>query len=151
MESEAVKEFGHLHSTHSGNPLMCAVGCTVIEEMQKQDLIGESRRKGEILHEILKDFPVRTHGKGLLAGLEYRDNEEVKEVVKRCLERGVQTCDTGRKWVKIGPALNIPDEELFQGVKVLKDVTQEIVYERKPEEDKDETLRVSSEGSEGVS
>ena len=135
MESDSVKEFGHLHSTHSGNPLMCAVGCTVIEEMQKQDLIGESKRKGEILHEILKGFPVRTHGKGLLAGFEFKENGEVCEVVKRCLERGVQVCDTGRKWVKIGPALNIPDEILFEGIKILKDVTQEVVGERKIEPD----------------
>lgn len=46
MESDSVKEFGYLHSTHSGNPVMCSVGCTVIEEMVKKDLIKESERKG---------------------------------------------------------------------------------------------------------
>ena len=133
MESDDVKKHAHLSSTHGGNPLMCAVGCTVIEEMQKQDLIKESARKGEILHEILKGFPVRTHGRGLLAGIVMQDAQETKNVVEKCLERGVQVVDTGRKWVKLGPELTIPDEALIQGIKILQEVVEEVISERQPE------------------
>lgn len=135
MESDIVKEQGHLHSTHSGNPLMCAVGCTVIEEMQKQNLIQRSADLGEKLHEALKTFPIRTHGKGLLAGFEMKDNEEVKRVTIECLNRGVQVSDTGRKWIKIGPALNIPEEDLIQGISILKEVIGEVIDGRKTESD----------------
>lgn len=138
MESQSVQEFGHLHSTHSGNPLMCAVGCTVIEEMQKQNLISESARKGEILHEALRFFPVKSHGKGLMAGLVFEDNIEVKKVVKLAEERGVQVNDTERKWVKIGPALNIQEEDLIQGLKILKEVVEEVVNGRKEIEDRED-------------
>jgi 4-aminobutyrate aminotransferase-like enzyme len=133
MESEAVKKDGHLHSTHSGNPLMCAVGCMVIEEMQEQKLIERSAQLGEKLHEKLKSFPVRTHGKGLLAGMELASNSEVEKVVSKCLERGVQACDTGRKWVKIGPALNIEEEELWKGIEILREAVEEVVNARKSE------------------
>src|SRR3989304_3278651 len=46
MESEIVKDKAHLHSTHSGNPLMCAVGCTVINEIQKYNLIEKAAKLG---------------------------------------------------------------------------------------------------------
>lgn len=131
MESEAVLKHGHLHSTHSGNPLMCAVGCTVIEEMQKQKLIERSLILGGKIHEELKSLPVRTHGKGLLAGIELQDNGEVQRVVKRCSERGILVCDTGRKWVKIGPALNIEEEKLMEGIKILREVVEEVIDARK--------------------
>jgi acetylornithine/succinyldiaminopimelate/putrescine aminotransferase len=133
MESEAVKDYGHLHSTHSGNPLMCAVGCTVIEEMQKQKLIERSAELGEKMHETLAKMPVRTHGKGLLAGIEMDSVQEVKEVVSSCQKKGVWVCDTGRKWVKIGPALNIEEETLMQGIKILMEVVEEVVDGRKNE------------------
>jgi len=130
MESDAAKDFGHLHSTHSGNPLMCAVGCAVIEAMDKYNLIAESARKGAMMHEALSSLPVRTHGKGLLAGIEMQGPEEVRKVVLLCDQRNVQVVDTGRKWVKLGPALNIPDDVLMQGVQVVKDCVQEVVDER---------------------
>jgi len=131
MESDSVKQFAHLHATHSGNPLMCAVGCTVIEEMQKQRLIERSAKLGREMHEKLKELPVRVHGKGLLAGIELTDNEEVKKVVGLSLKRGIQVCDTGRKWVKIGPALNIEEGKLMEGIKILMEVVGEVVHERK--------------------
>jgi len=82
------------------------------------------------MHERLRELPVRVHGKGLLAGIELKDNGEVAGVVKRCLERGVQTCDTGRKWVKIGPQLNIEEEDLMEGIKVLIESVEEVVNAR---------------------
>ena len=146
MEDSVVKAEAHLHSTHSGNPLMCAVGCKVIEEMQKQGLIDRSARLGEVMHEKLKDSSVRVHGKGLLAGIELRDNEEAGKVVALCLKREVQVCDTGRKWVKIGPALNIEEEKLMEGVKILMESVEEVVNERLPE-----AHGAGSEGSEAGS
>ena len=133
MESDSVRESGHLHSTHSGNPLMCAVGCTVIEEMLSQKLIERSAVLGEKMHEELKKLSVKTNGRGLLAGIELRDNREVKGVVEKCLLRNVQTCDTGRKWVKIGPALNIEEEILMNGIKTLMEVIEEVVNAREVE------------------
>jgi acetylornithine/succinyldiaminopimelate/putrescine aminotransferase len=133
MESDSVKTFGHLHSTHSGNPVMCAVGCAVIEEIEKEDLIKESERKGVILHDALQTFPVKTHGKGLLAGLVMQDEAEVVRVTQRCKESGLFVVDTGRKWVKIGPPLNIEDEDLEAGIAILKQVVEEVILERKTE------------------
>ncbi len=130
MEGEVVKEHGHLYSTHAGNPLACSVGCTVIEEMQRQDLIAESARKGAMMHEAMATWPIRVHGKGLLAGLEFRDREECRKAVDLCHAQGLLVVDTGRKWIKIGPALNILDDLLTRGIEILKGVVEEVVHDR---------------------
>jgi acetylornithine/succinyldiaminopimelate/putrescine aminotransferase len=133
LESDAVKEFGHLHSTHSGNPLMCSVGCAVIEAIRKQQLIERSADLGEQMHKRLKDLPVTVHGKGLMAGLGFNYPYEAKRITALCLERGVQVVDTGRRWVKIGPQLNIEEEVLFEGIKIVKEVVYQVISERPPE------------------
>lgn len=132
MESEAVKQFAHLHSTHSWNPLACSVGCAVIEEMRAQNLIKESARKGEILSGILSDIPgCRVHsGRGLLCGLQLESREEVAKCVELARIRGVLTIDTSRQWVKLGPALTISDDELVFGAKLLRDAIIEVISRR---------------------
>ena len=128
MESKTVKELGHLHSTHSGHPLMCAVGCAVIEEIEKHDLISRSYNCGPVIECELLDCGVRYHARhGLLAGLEFADAKEARKVVRACQRRGLLVVDTGRKWVKIGPALTITDEELQGGIKILREAIEEVL------------------------
>jgi len=130
MESELVVEKGHLHSTHSGNPIACSVGVAVIEEMVNRKLIERSSELGERMHEALTTFPVRTHGKGLMAGLEFQSKEEADKMVRLCEERGVLVVDTGRKWVKIGPSLVIDEKILINGLLIVKEVVEEVVNAR---------------------
>uniref|UniRef100_A0A6M3LB12 Putative aminotransferase n=1 Tax=viral metagenome TaxID=1070528 RepID=A0A6M3LB12_9ZZZZ len=133
MESASVAEFGHLNSTHSGHPMVCSVGIAVIEEMIAQDLINESARKGEALHRALASFPVRTHGKGLMAGLEFQSRGECKRAFDLFCKHGLLVIDTGRQWIKLGPALIIDDETLARGLSILREIVEEVVHERKPE------------------
>ena len=128
MESKVVKEHAHMHSTHSGHPLMCAVGCAVIEEMDKHYLITRSYNLGLNLKEGLEDCGVRYHaGRGLLAGLEFKDAKEARRMVKACQKRGLLVVDTGRKWVKIGPALTITEDELETGIQIIRDAIEEVL------------------------
>jgi len=130
MESELVREFGHLHSTHSGNPVMCSVGLAVIDEIRDEGLIREARIKGEMMHDWLAKLAVRVHGKGLMAGIEFKNREECKRAVERIESRGVLVVDTGRKWIKLGPALNIEPTTLGLGLKIIEETVEEIVHER---------------------
>ena len=147
MESDAVKEFGYLHSTHSGNPVMCSVGCVVIEQIVKHNLINESERKGELMHSLLRELPIRTFGKGLMAGLEFKDREECKKAVGMIRKRDVLVVDTGRKWIKSGPELTIEDELLIQGVKIVCEVVEEVVCYRKEQENEGIIQKSLDEGN----
>ena len=131
MESKVVLEHAHLHSTHSGHPIMCAVGCEVIEEIEKHDLIGSSHDLGVILNASLADCGIPYHaGKGLLAGLVFEDADESEAFTERCYDKGLLVCDTGRKWVKIAPALTITSEELEIGIAIIRDAIEEVLDAR---------------------
>lgn len=128
LEDPRVLGHAHLHSTHSGNPLMCAVGIEVIERLERESLISESYRKGLWLSEHLKGCGVRFHaGRGLLAGLEFAGPMQAEKVVRKCRECGLLTVPTGRKWVKLGPPLTISDEQLEQGCAILRAAIEEVL------------------------
>lgn len=76
--------FAHGH-TYAGNPLSCAVGLAVLQEIDERDLVENAGRMGEQLlfelqglmhkHEVIGDV----RGKGLLAGVEFTMSRETKE------------------------------------------------------------------------
>ncbi len=72
--AEADVQFAHGH-TYAGNPLACAVGIAVIDEIVENDLCGKARRLGDYLAERLSGLKgsgvVReVRGKGVLRGVE---------------------------------------------------------------------------------
>ena len=128
MESKVVKEHGHLHSTHSGHPVMCHIASQVIDKIVDENLIQASYEKGLILHKLLEGLPVRHHsGKGLISGIEMKTPEQADKVVSICRDSGLLAVSTGRKWVKIGPPLNIPEDELKAGTSILVQAVQDVV------------------------
>jgi 4-aminobutyrate aminotransferase-like enzyme len=46
-------EVGNMSSTHSANPLVCAAGLAVLEEIASKNLVSETMRKGKLLKEVL--------------------------------------------------------------------------------------------------
>ncbi|MCK5750322.1 MAG: aspartate aminotransferase family protein, partial [Oricola sp.] len=63
--------------TYAGNPLACAAGLAVIEEIERQGMIANAARMGEVLKSRLKDLMQRyaiigdVRGKGLLTAFEF--------------------------------------------------------------------------------
>jgi adenosylmethionine-8-amino-7-oxononanoate aminotransferase len=69
---------GFLHGfTYAGNPLACAAGLAVIDEIERMDLVGNAARMGDRLQERLRGLMQRyaiigdVRGKGLLAAFEF--------------------------------------------------------------------------------
>jgi len=133
-------DVGNMSSTHSANPLVCAAGLAVIEEIEKNSLIKESARKGEILQAALlklkEKFPERISwvlGKGLIAAILIKDSVHglpdslfASKVAERCMQKGLLVVHTGRESIKIGPPLTISDDALLEGIQVLDEAIQEI-------------------------
>lgn len=112
----------------------------MIEEIEKNSLIKESARKGEILQAALlklkEKFPERISwvlGKGLIAAVLLKDSVHgspdslfASKVAERCMQKGLLVVHTGRESIKIGPPLTISDDALVEGVGVLGESIQEI-------------------------
>lgn len=136
-------DIGNMSSTHSANPLVCAAGLAVIEELEDRNLVAETKRKGEILfkglNEIRQRFPDRIGellGQGLIAALLFRNPENgqpdgpfTSRVAERCMQKGLLVVHTGRESIKIGPPLTITDEALLEGVTVMGEAITEIITE----------------------
>jgi len=82
------------------------------------------------MKDMLGDLPVRYHaGKGLLAGIEVRTPEQAARVTEICQTKGLLVVDTGRKWVKLGPPLNIGIAAFETGIEILKGAINEALKE----------------------
>ena len=126
-------DIGNMSSTHSANPMACAIGLAVIEEIESKNLIYESNRKGEILKNklnllksISKGRVSHTLGEGLIASILFQDPKSgepdsyiASKIVDKCHEKGLLVVHTGRESIKLGPPLTITDEALIEGLDVI--------------------------------
>ncbi len=136
-------DIGNMSSTHSANPLVCAAGLAVLEELESENLVRESARKGKIFREqldsIQAEFPDHISwilGKGMIMAMLFKDpstsNPDAQftsKVAERCMQKGVLVVHTGRESIKLGPPLTITDEALLEGLAVIRESIAEIISE----------------------
>ncbi|MBF0423995.1 MAG: aminotransferase class III-fold pyridoxal phosphate-dependent enzyme [Magnetococcales bacterium] len=133
-------DVGNMSSTHSANPLVCAAGMAVLQELEDRHLVTEAARKGDLLFSTLEGlrqrFPHRISrvlGKGMIAAVLFHspatgeaDGPFTSLVAERCMQKGLLVVHTGRESIKIGPPLTISDAALLEGVEVLGEAIAEI-------------------------
>lgn len=133
-------DVGNMSSTHSANPLVCAAGQAVIEEIESRNLIEETNRKGQLLFGALRELQARHPnyisnilGHGLIAAVLFKhpvtneaDGLFTSRVAELCMQKGLLVVHTGRESIKIGPPLTITDEALLEGVSVLGEAIAEV-------------------------
>lgn len=138
------------YTSHVNDPLVAAVGCEVMNVIERDDLIQAATDKGRYLHDGLWKL-VETHevvgdarGRGLLQGIEIVKDKQGKErserigdlITKRCYELGLHmniVCLPGMGGVfRIAPPLTVSYEELDSGLSILdqaiSDVEKELGY-----------------------
>jgi predicted acetylornithine/succinylornithine family transaminase len=119
-------QIGDHGTTFGGNPLACAAANAVLRVIAAEKLVERAAKLGAKLIERLEAFAgeqprlVETvRGRGLLVGLVLRDAERAAAIPERSLEQGVIVNVTAGRVVRFFPALNIPDDDLWQGVDVV--------------------------------
>ncbi len=131
--------------TFEGNPISCAAGIAVLQEILDRDLCGNARLQGERLragferlakkHGIIGDI----RGKGLLQGMEFVRDLATKQrfpdetaigvrIGKRALENGL-LCRFDPHWLAFGPPLVSTAEEIDEMVAVLDRSMGEVLAE----------------------
>jgi 2,2-dialkylglycine decarboxylase (pyruvate) len=131
-------ERGYLfYTTHVSDPLVAAVGNTVLDVLQEEQMDVRARELGGFLRAGLLQIRDRHHvvgdvrGRGLMQGIELVVDRETKEgsdalgahVTRRCLELGlhvnvVQLPGMGGTF-RIAPPLTATQEELALGLEIL--------------------------------
>ncbi|SNV70768.1 aspartate aminotransferase family protein [Veillonella rodentium] len=111
-------------TTFGGNPICAAAGNTIISRLTPE-FLKTVKAKGDYVKSALAGKPgiVDVSGMGLMLGIE--TTVDVKDVILKCLERGVVVLSAKNK-VRLLPALNIPQEQLEKAVAVVADVIESL-------------------------
>lgn len=137
IEQEAYERGFLFFTTHVADPLVAAVGNTVLDVLIDDKLDERARSLGAFLHQGLADIAERhavvgdIRGRGLLAGLELVADRETKQhsnelgaqVTRCCLELGlhmniVQLAGMGGV-LRMAPPLTATEDELSLGLAML--------------------------------
>ncbi len=137
IEQRAYERGFLFFTTHVSDPLVAAVGNTVLDVLSADKLDERARSLGAFLRDGLTDIATRhevvgdIRGRGLLAGLELVVDRETKRssselgarVTRRCLELGlhmniVQLPGMGGV-LRMAPPLTATEEELSLGLTIL--------------------------------
>jgi predicted acetylornithine/succinylornithine family transaminase len=122
-EVAATVQPGDHGTTYGGNPLACAAALAVLRVVEEEKLVARAADLGDRLAERLGAFvasrpdrALSVRGRGLLQALILADADRAAALPARALERGVVVNVTAGNVVRFFPALNIPEEELWEGV-----------------------------------
>jgi 4-aminobutyrate aminotransferase-like enzyme len=135
---------GSMTSTHSGSPLPVVSAIESIKLIQKENLVENSAKLGEILNPEIKRIQQKypeilgcAHGKGLVAGIQVvkkgtkiPDPDMALKINEKCFQKGLlmfAPVGIAGECVKIAPPLMINEEALREGIKVLEEACDEIL------------------------
>ena len=131
-------------TTHVSDPLVSAVGNTVLDVLEREQMDARALELGAVLRTGLLSIASRhslvgdVRGRGLLQGIELVLDRETKEpandlgaaITRRCLDLGlhmniVQLPGIGGTF-RIAPALTSTEEELALGLEMLDQAIREV-------------------------
>lgn len=137
--AETTKKKGFLfYTTHTNDPLPCAVGSKVIDVVLRDNLPERSYKLGIKFRDGLKGIMSKykcvgdVRGKGLMVGLEIVKDHDTKEphpelasaLANKMIELGVSANLVAVKsfgnTFRIAPPLTISEEELDEGVRIME-------------------------------
>jgi 2,2-dialkylglycine decarboxylase (pyruvate) len=129
IEEEAHARNYLFFTTHVSDPLVAAVGNTVLDVLVEERLDERAAKLGAFLRNGLDDIAARhdlvsdVRGRGLLVGLEIADESLSAPITQKCLDLGlhmniVQIPGMGGVF-RIAPPLTASEEELALGLSIL--------------------------------
>ncbi|MEJ6391487.1 aspartate aminotransferase family protein [Gymnodinialimonas ulvae] len=108
-------------STYGGNPLGCAVGATVMDEITSDGFLDYVNRKAGFLRQKLEglvaahpDIFEEVRGTGLMLGLKCKATN--LDVVTAGYDNDLLTVPAGDNVVRVLPALTITEDEISEGI-----------------------------------
>lgn len=135
---------GSMTSTHSGSPLCVVAALVNLEIIQRENLVENARRLGEVLIPELEriknkypDILGCVQGKGLVAGIQVvkKGTKEPNpgmalKINEKCFHKGLlmfAPVGVGGECIKISPPLVINEEALREAIGVLEEACDEIL------------------------
>jgi diaminobutyrate-2-oxoglutarate transaminase len=121
---------GEHTGTFRGQNISFIAGREALRYFEDDTFMLETQAKGEMMHQLLQeivdsypehDFVVR--GKGMMQAIDLGNGTLSKAIANDCFENGMLfgPCGIGGEVMKFIPPLTIPEEDLKQGMTILKE------------------------------
>lgn len=127
---------GEHTGTFRGQSLSFVAGSEALSYFENDKLMKEVEDKAHVMNQALVPLEerfdqVQIRGKGMIIGLDVLTGERAKKIVDNCFKAGllIASCGTGGRVVKLIPPLTIPEDDLNAGLKILVDVTTQVMEE----------------------
>ena len=112
--------------TMGGNPLCAAAGAAAMKLIEDENLLDRAveigRRVTETILQAGVDCVSELRGKGALIGMQIDESRQAKDVMMKCMEKGLIVCIAKNNVLRLAPALTIADDVLDKGLGILIDV-----------------------------
>ena len=110
-------------STFGMNPVVAAGALSIVKRLD-DEFFASVRKKGEYIRKCLTECKnvKSVTGMGLMLGIE--TTKDAKEVVLKCIEKGVLPL-TAKTKIRLLPPLNITNEELEKAMNIITEVIEE--------------------------
>ena len=113
-------------STFGGNPMSCAVANELVSIVSEKDFLNDVLEKEQLFLDLLSEFKTKgifseVRSAGLWIGCDLID-KTANEVLDQAYDAGLIMVSAGSSCLRLAPALNITNEEIEQGINLLKEV-----------------------------
>lgn len=128
-----VIKVGEHGTTFGGGPVTTAVALKVWEEVSDKEFLKKVQEKGNFFKDELAklknefSFLGEIKGEGLLLGIQLKDSEKIPKVMELCAEKGLLILRAGEDILRFAPPLVINEEEIKEGLAILKEALKEII------------------------
>lgn len=114
---------GHI-TTFGGHPVNCAAGLATLRTLLNEPIIEEVKKKEALFHQLLNHPKIREiRSAGLLMAVQLESFEEVRTVIKYCLEKGViiDWFLFNSESLRIAPPLIISEAEIREACTIINE------------------------------
>jgi acetylornithine/N-succinyldiaminopimelate aminotransferase len=125
-EVAATVSLGDHGGTYAGNPLACAASDVVLRVVTEEKLSERAAELGARVMERMRKFAAErpglvddVRGRGLLIGMSLTNVERAATLSLRAAEAGVMVNVTAGRVVRLFPALNIPEADLWPALETV--------------------------------
>jgi 4-aminobutyrate aminotransferase len=132
-EDLMVWELGSHGSTYGGSPVSCAAALATMDVIERDGLLDNATKVGEILLEGLRDIQSRhsglvdVRGVGLWIGLGFADHDAAAAVELAAFRRGLLLLSCGDDAIRISPPLVFREDQARTSLEVLEEAVAEAI------------------------
>lgn len=122
-KTEHVLTPGTHATTFGGNPICCAGGLSVLEQLD-DTLLTDVKKKGQYMKEKISAMPgvKEVRGMGLMLGVALTDQEGYAAKVSAMRDKGLLCLTAGHSTIRLLPPLTISQAEIDEGLSIMASV-----------------------------